>query len=114
MPIEQAVAAFFGSRRSAEEAVERLLDLGVDRDAITLAEDHGEVTAPPETPGEGGGLFGVLGGIVPEEPEGAAERERRASEGWIVTVEVGDDHYDRTITILGQAGSIIRDEHTDV
>jgi hypothetical protein len=113
MPMNQAVAAFFDNRSAAEGAMDDLLDLGVPRDAMTMAEGNDEGAAR-EMPGEGGGLFGVLDDTILPHPAGSETAGTASSRtGWIVTVEVDDERYERAVRRLGRDGSIIRDARAD-
>jgi hypothetical protein len=112
MPMDHAVAAFFESRAAAEKALDDLSQLGVPRDAMTMAEGHDEGAPPRELPGEGSGLFGVLNGAAL--PAGSETADTAATrQGWIVTVEVDDDRYQRAVRLLGRDGSVIRDDRAD-
>jgi hypothetical protein len=114
MPMDQAVAAFFDSRSAAEAAMDELFDLGVPRETMTMAEGHDEGAATREMPGEGGGLFGVLDDTILPHPAGSETADAASSRtGWIVTVEVDDERYERAVRRLGRDGSIIRDARAD-
>ena len=114
MQTKSAIAAFFDVRDEAEEAIDQLLGLGCSREEITLAEDHNETGAAPETPGEGGGLYGVLNDAIIRDGAQPAVGSGAARDGWVVTVEVDEQRYERAIRILGDNGSILRDERNDV
>ncbi len=112
--MDQAVAAFFDSRNAAEKATDDLLDLGVPQAAMTMAEGHDEGAPPREMPGEGGGLFGVLNGAILPQPAGSETDETTSThQGWIVTVEIDDERFERAVRLLGRDGSIIRDGRAD-
>jgi hypothetical protein len=111
---KSAIAAFFDVRDEAEEAIDQLLGLGCSREEITLAEDHHETGAGPETPGEGGGLYGVLNDAIIRDGAEPAGDGGAARDGWVVTLEVDEQRYERAIRILGGNGSILRDERNDI
>jgi hypothetical protein len=105
-----ALAAFFERRGDAERAVERIYELGLDHDRVTMVEHHDDPDSVPERPGQGGGLFGVLSdAMVPghERYETDAGTRRK---GYLVTVEADDAAYGPAKEILAAQGIIERDD----
>jgi hypothetical protein len=108
-----AVTAYFDSRGEADATIRRLLALGLESDAISIVEHHGAAGAPPERPGQGGGLFGVLRDTFTRDVGGAAPGEPPQRSGFLLTAEVDDARYQQVVDILGTHGSIERDERTE-
>jgi hypothetical protein len=113
---QKLVTAFFDSRSDAENAIERLVDAGISRDGIRFM--PGDERDPPDDPGaarrtEPGGFWGALGGwFLPDEDRHTyAEGLRRG--GYLISVSVADEHYERVLDILDDEGTIDLDERAD-
>jgi hypothetical protein len=105
-----AVAAFFERRGDAERAVDRLYDLGLDHDRVTMVEHHDATESAAERPGQGGGLFGVLSDRMVPGHEGYEAVEGVRRDGYLVTAEVDDADYRQAVAILAAQGIIERDD----
>ena len=110
------VTAFFDSRSDAEDAIERLADAGVPRDSIRFM--PGDERDPPDDAGEGArteprGLWDSLGDMfLPDEDRGTyAEGLRRG--GYLISVHVSDEQYERVLDILDDEGTIDIDERAE-
>ncbi len=113
---QRMVTAFFDSRSDAEDAIERLADAGVPRDSIRFM--PGDERDPPDDAGEGArtephGLWDSLGDMfLPDEDRGTyAEGLRRG--GYLISVHVGDEQYERVLDILDDEGTIDIDERAE-
>ena len=110
---QRMVTAFFDSRSDAEDAIERLADAGVPRDSIRFM--PGDERDPPDDAGDAAraeprGLWDSLGGLfLPDEDRGTyAEGLRRG--GYLISVHVSDEQYERVLDILDDEGTIDIDE----
>ena len=110
------VTAFFDSRSDAEDAIERLADAGVPRDSIRFM--PGDERDPPDDAGDAArterrGLWDSLGDMfLPDEDRGTyAEGLRRG--GYLISVHVSDEQYERVLDILDDEGTIDIDERAE-
>jgi len=112
----RTVTAFFDSRSDAENAVERLIATGIPRDSVRLTpgnerdrEDTGDASVRPES----GGFWDSLTDLfLPDEDRSTyAEGLRRG--GYLISVNAGDEQYDRVIDILDDEGTIDIDERAE-
>jgi uncharacterized protein (TIGR02271 family) len=110
------VTAFFDTRSDAEDAIERLADAGVPRDSIRFM--PGDERDPPDDAGDAArteprGLWDSLGDMfLPDEDRGTyAEGLRRG--GYLISVHVSDEQYERVIDILDDEGTIDIDERAE-
>ena len=113
---QRMVTAFFDSRSDAEDAIERLADAGVPRDSIRFM--PGDERDPPDDAGDAArtephGLWDSLGGLfLPDEDRGTyAEGLRRG--GYLISVHVSDEQYERVLDILDDEGTIDIDERAE-
>jgi uncharacterized protein (TIGR02271 family) len=107
------ITAFFDSRSDAQDAVDRLIATGIDRDRIRLVPGAERDTANPSYPDSGTGFWEALKDLfIPDEDRYTyAEGLRRG--GYLVTVRATADEYDRAIDILDDEGTIDIDERQD-
>ena len=113
---QRMVTAFFDSRSDAEDAIERLADAGVPRDSIRFM--PGDERDPPDDAGDAArteprGLWDSLGDLfLPDEDRGTyAEGLRRG--GYLISVHVSDEQYERVLDILDDEGTIDIDERAE-
>jgi len=107
------ITAFFDSRSDAQDAVDRLISAGIDRDRIRLVPGAERDTPNPSYPDSGTGFWEALKDLfIPDEDRYTyAEGLRRG--GYLVTVRATDDEYERAIDILDDEGTIDIDERQD-
>jgi uncharacterized protein (TIGR02271 family) len=110
------VTAFFDSRSDAEQAIARLVDVGVSRDSIRFM--PGDERDPSDTAGtssraEPRGFWDSLGNwFLPDEDRITyAEGLRRG--GYLISVDASDEQYERVIDILDDEGTIDMDERAE-
>ena len=112
------VTAFFDSRSDAEQAIERLSEVGVSRDSIRFMpgdeRDPIDNDAGTATRTESGGFWDSLGDwFLPDEDRGTyAEGLRRG--GYLLSVEASDAQYERVLDILDDEGTIDIDERAEL
>jgi uncharacterized protein (TIGR02271 family) len=113
---QRMVTAFFDSRSDVEDAIERLADAGVPRDSIRFL--PGDERDPPDDAGDAArteprGLWDSLGDMfLPDEDRGTyAEGLRRG--GYLISVHVSDEQYERVLDILDDEGTIDIDERAE-
>ena len=121
------LTAMFDSREDANEAIERLVELGIPRNNCRLVE--GETTSQSSStsgsrigsgsggqvsaPGESKGFWDSLADLfMPEEDRSTyAEGLRRG--GYLLSVNVTDAQYDQALDILDDEGTINIDERAE-
>jgi len=104
----RTVTAFFDDRATAESAMQRLRDLGLTDSSIRLT--GGEEYAGRAGYREDRGFWdGLLDFFFPQEDSAAyAEGIRRG--GYLLSVNVPAEYYDRAVDILDDEGSVDLDE----
>jgi len=112
----RTITAFFDSRSDAEEAVERLEELGVSQDNIRLIPGYERDTdtgdrPPAEDSGEG--FWDALRDLFLPEDDRRTYAEGLRRGGYLVTVAAADDQYERVLDILDDEGTIDIDERSD-
>jgi len=107
------ITAFFDSRSDAQDAIDRLIEAGTDRDRIRLVPGAERDTANPSYPESGSGFWEALKDLfIPDDDRYTyAEGLRRG--GYLVTVRATAEEYDRAIDILDDEGTIDIDERQD-
>src|SRR5215213_1978835 len=109
------LTAMFDSREDANEAIERLVELGIPRTNCRLVE--GESTSQSSSTstasGESKGFWDSLSDLfMPEEDRYTyAEGLRRG--GYLLSVNVTDAQYEKALDILDDEGTINIDERAD-
>jgi uncharacterized protein (TIGR02271 family) len=109
----RTITAFFDSRGDAQDAIDRLIDAGIDRDRIRLVPGAERDTPNPSYPESGTGFWEALKDLfIPDEDRYTyAEGLRRG--GFLVTVEATADEHDRALDILDDEGTIDIDERQE-
>jgi uncharacterized protein (TIGR02271 family) len=107
---DRTVTAFFDDRAAAESAMQRLRDVGLTDSSIRLT--GGEEYAGRAGYTEDRGFWdGLLDFFFPQEDSAAyAEGIRRG--GYLLSVSVPAEYYDRAVDILDDEGSVDLDERT--
>ncbi|WP_375410718.1 YsnF/AvaK domain-containing protein [uncultured Methylobacterium sp.] len=110
----QTVTALFDNRREAETAIEKLVQAGIDRNAIRLT--AGAETANRTTTGsydhqrDAGGFWSSLKDLFLPEEDRYAYSEGLSRGGTLVSVKAEDGHADRVSDLLEGLGSVHLEE----
>jgi len=114
---QRTITAFFDSRDDAEDAIDRLVGIGISRDSIRFMpgneRDSDTATATSSTSGSGEGFWDSLRDLfLPDEDRSTyAEGLRRG--GYLISVNATDAQYERVLDILDDEGTIDLDNRAD-
>jgi uncharacterized protein (TIGR02271 family) len=114
---QRTITAFFDSRDDAEDAIDRLVGIGISRDSIRFMpgneRDSDTATTTSSTSGSGEGFWDSLRDLfLPDEDRSTyAEGLRRG--GYLISVNATDAHYERVLDILDDEGTIDLDDRAD-
>jgi uncharacterized protein (TIGR02271 family) len=108
----RTITAMFDNRTDAEEAVSRLVSLGLSRDQVRLVPGY-ENDSPAATDRSSEGFWDSLRDLfLPDEDQNTyAEGLRRG--GFLVTASTNDALYEQALDILDDEGTINIDERAD-
>lgn len=107
---QTAISAFFDTREEAEDAVERLRDIGVLDADIRMTEGAEDAGQREE---QGRGFWAALGDLFFPDEDRAVYAEGLARGGFLVVVSgLDDDTYDQALDILDDEGAVDIEERS--
>lgn len=111
----RVITAFFDSRQDANEAIERLTRLGIDRTNIKIVEGSSQGVKSTSAQqnsrgGESHGFWESLADLFLPDEDRYTYAEGLSRGGYLVTVTATDAQYERTLDILDDEGTVNMDE----
>src|SRR5215203_4253021 len=107
----RTITAFFDNRQDADEAIERLGSAGIPRANINIVEGANRTsTSSTSRAEEGPGFWEALKDLFLPDEDRATYAEGLRRGGYIVTVQADSAHYEKTIDILDDEGTVDLDQ----